>query len=112
LHSHDSFTDPRALPLQARLAARNRMQREQSFWLARLEALAEPPRPGQDFPAFLLATQPFAALAGRLRGATARAQLPAAVADELDWFLRAFGDYLRSCDGEDVFSSPPRCRGC
>ena len=30
--------------------------------------------------------------------------LPIAVADELDWFLQAFRDYLRTCDGEDVFA--------
>ena len=60
--------------------------------------------PESDFPAFLLATEPFADLAQRLSQATVRRDLPADVADELDWFLRAFRDYLRTQDGEDAFT--------
>ena len=71
-----------------------------------------PARPGRsaeaedDFPAFLLATPPFQELANRLLKAKTRSQLPPATADELDWFVAAFRDYLRTCAGEDVFSSP------
>jgi hypothetical protein len=100
----DFLADPRAITLQQRRATRTSMQSEQSRWLDRLRALAEAPVPADDFPAFLLATPPFAELARRLGTATRRAQLAPATADELDWFIAAFRDYLRTCDGEDVFS--------
>ncbi|MEO6595675.1 MAG: hypothetical protein ABIP94_13055 [Planctomycetota bacterium] len=105
MDTYDFLADPRAITLQERRATAQRLNREQAIWLERLRALAEPPLPENDFPAFLLATQPFAELANKLNGATARQQLPPELADELDWFLRAFKDYLRTCDGEDVFSS-------
>lgn len=110
--TYDFLADPRSITLQQRSATKKAMQREQALWLAHLQKLAEPPRPDDDFPAFLLATPPFHELAERLGKASTRAQLPPAVADELDWFLAAFRDYLRTCDGEDAFqpsaSSPWR----
>jgi hypothetical protein len=79
------------------------MYAAQGRWLAQLQLLIEPPALDSDFPAFLLGTPPFADLARRLAMADERCQLPAADADELDWFVHAFRDYLRTCDGEDVF---------
>jgi hypothetical protein len=101
-------TDPRILNLAERRALAAGMHGAQTRWLARLQPLVEPPALAPDFPAFLLATPPFAELARRLEGITTRAQLAAADADELDWFVRAFRDYLRSCDGEDVFAAAQR----
>ncbi len=108
MDTYDFLSDPRALSLDERVARQSRMHRDQSLWLQRLQALAEPPTPAKDFPAFLLATPPFAELAQRLRNATVRSQLSGPVADELDWFLHAFRDYLRTCDGEDVFTPDQR----
>lgn len=105
----DNFlADPRTIPLPARRAVLGTMQREQAYWLERLRLLAEPPEPERDFPAFLLATQAFGQLAAGLAAVTTRSELPLAVADELDWFVRAFRDYLRTADGEDVFSAGHR----
>lgn len=106
LDTYDFLADPRAITLQQRRATKKSLHREQATWLEHLRALAEAPKPEDDFPAFLLATPPFQDLAGRLGRARTRAQLPPATADELEWFLAAFRDYLRTCDGEDVFSSP------
>jgi hypothetical protein len=100
----DFLADPRAITLQQRRATCANMAREQHHWLQRVRALAEAPLPADDFPAFLLALPPFAELAGKLARHQRRTDLPPATADELDWFLAAFRDYLRTCDGEDVFS--------
>lgn len=110
MDTYDFLADPRNLSLEARRATAAGMHAAQSRWLARLQLLIEPPALDSDFPAFLLATPPFADLARRLGQAHLRAQLPAADADELDWFVHAFRDYLRTCDGEDVFefAAPPR----
>jgi hypothetical protein len=108
VHTYDFLTDPRAIDLADRHRVLARMDREQTWWLARLQALTESPAPEHDFPAFLLATPPFADLAKKLAPATSRRQLDAATADELDWFVRAFRDYLRTSAGEDVFSSGHR----
>jgi hypothetical protein len=104
LDTYDFLADPRAITLDERRATAARMHREQQGWLERLQALAEPPKPGKDFPAYLLATPTFADLAQRLGTATQRSQLPTDVADELDWFVQAFAGYLRTCDGEDAFA--------
>ena len=108
MDTYDFLTDPRAIGLADRHRALARMGREQVRWLDRLHALAEAPAPDRDFPAFLLATPPFRDLAHKLAAATSRRELDAATADELDWFVRAFRDYLRTSDGEDVFSSGHR----
>ena len=108
MDTYDFLADPRAISLADRRRVLASMQREQAWWLERLQALTEAPKPDRDFPAFLLAMPPFQDLARRLSRAAARAQLPPATADELDWFVRAFRDYLRTSDGEDVFSSPHR----
>lgn len=105
LDTYDFLADPRVLSLKQRRATKHRMQREQDFWLDRVRALAEAPLPDDDCPAFLLATAPFHELASKLLPATRRQQLAPATADELDWFLAAFRDYLRTSEGEDVFSS-------
>ncbi|MGC3970437.1 MAG: hypothetical protein QM775_24810 [Pirellulales bacterium] len=108
MDTYDFLTDPRAIGLAERHQVLARMSRDQAWWLDRLQALTEAPPLPRDFPAFLLATPPFAELAKRLAPASARRQLDAATADELDWFVKAFRDYLRTSDGEDVFSSGHR----
>ena len=104
MDTYDFLVDPRALSLAERQQLRDQLRPEHDAWLARLAALAEDTRPAPDFPAFLLATQPFRELAQRLAAAQQRADLAPVTADELDWFLRA-------CDGEDVFATAalPRC---
>jgi hypothetical protein len=104
LDTYDFLLDPRTLPLAERRAVRDRLAREHAMWQARLCRLTEAGGPDDDFPAFLLATPPFAAMARSIGHATRRRDLPPAVADELDWFLLAFADYLRTDDGEDVFA--------
>ena len=105
MDTYDFLTDPRALPLDERRAASEHFAAEQRSWLIRLERLVEPPVPDPDFPAFLLATPAFRDLARRLDHVETRSELPTDVADELDWFVTKFADYLRTCEGEDVFSS-------
>jgi len=109
--TYDFLADPRTLTLQERHEARERYAKDQVTWLARLRALAEGPLPDDDFPAFLLATAPFAELAARIGNATETKQLDAEVSDELSWFLRAFADYLKTCDGEEIFPDNPRLTG-
>ena len=111
LDTYDFLADPRTLTMPERLAARDQYDSDQDTWLQRLRLLTEPPKPAQDFPAFLLATQPFADLARRLGSANSRKELPPEVADELDWFVRAFADYLRTQEGEEVFEESPRMTG-
>jgi hypothetical protein len=72
-------------------------------WRARLQQLAELP-PADDFPFFLLATPAFAGLRAAIEAAATRADLPTRTADELDRFVDAYRDYLRTCAGEDVFA--------
>ena len=111
MDTDDFPADPRALTLPQRRSNQSRMHKEQKFWLERLRQLAEGPPPDKDFPAFLLATAPFRGLAQQMASATKRAQLSPQVADEMDRFVHAFADYLRTCDGEDSFASnhQPRC---
>jgi len=110
LDTYDFLADPRAITLQTRRATAAQMHAEQTRWLARLQKLVEPPQLENDFPAFLLATSHFADLGKRHGNVTERGKLPIAVADELDWFVNAFRDYLRTADGEDVFSPDHRLR--
>ena len=111
MDTYDFLTDPRTLTMVERQATRDRYASEQNAWLERLRPLAEETRIDDDFPAFLLATRPFAELADRVGRAQRRSELPADVADELDWFLRAFADYLRTQDGEDTFGEARRRTG-
>ena len=110
MHTYDFLADPRAITLATRRATAARMQQEQDYWLDRLQLLTEPPHLEDDFPAFLLATGHFTDLARRIGNVMERSKLPVAVADELDWFVAAFRDYLRTADGEDVFSPDHRLR--
>lgn len=108
MDTYDFLADPRAISLAERHQVLASLPREQAWWFERLQALTEAPKPERDFPAFLLATPPFFDLARKLAKVPSRAQLGAAVADEVDWFVKAFRDYLRTNEGEDVFSSPHR----
>ena len=107
LDTYEFLADPRTLTMVERHAARDQYDRDQIDWLAKLRTLAEAPKPDDDFPAFLLATQPFAHLARKLKKTQERHQLSVDLADELDWFLRAFTDYLRTEEGEEVFPITP-----
>ena len=107
MDTYDFLADPRTLTMEERLAARQSYAPQQQRWLAKLRALAEAPKPEDDFPAFLLATPPFHGLAGRLGSASRHKDLSTETSDELDWFVRVFADYLRTRDGEDVFPSLP-----
>ncbi len=107
MDTYDFLADPRTLTMAERHAARDQYDRDQADWLTKLRSLAEPPKPDDDFPAFLLATQPFADLARKLIKIDSRQQLTVEIADELDWFLRVFADYLRTEDGEEVFPETP-----
>ena len=109
--TYDFLADPRTLSLEERHRAKRRYAREQAAWLGRLGVLAEAPRPDDDFPAFLLATAPCPGLARRPGRAVSRQDMPPAVADELDWFVRAFADYLRTDEGEDAFAESRRRTG-
>jgi len=111
LDTYDFLADPRTLTLDERREALEQYAREQEQWLAKLRVLAEDPKPEDDFPAFLLATAPFAELAARLGKAQSHKELSTDAADELEWFVRVFADYLRTRDGEDVFREPPRMTG-
>lgn len=102
--------DPRELDLGARHHWCQRLVAQQRSWLTRMCSLAEP-KPAADFPAFLLATPPFTALASRLAVAVTRSDLPTATQDEVDRFVDAFGDYLRTKKGEDVFDRNARRAG-
>ncbi len=108
MDTYHFLSDPRAIGLAERHRVLARMGREQAWWLDRLRNLTEAPQPASDFPAFLLATPTFADLARRLAKATSRRMLDAATADEVDWFARAFAEYLRTADGEDAFSGSHR----
>jgi hypothetical protein len=102
--------DPRDLDLAARLAWRNRMSDAQRDWMGRLTKLAEA-APASDFPAFLLATGSFAHLGARIATATSRANADAQTLDEMERFLDAFADYLRSDRNEAVFDQTTRRAG-
>lgn len=103
MDTYDFLADPRTLTLAERHAARDQYDRDQIDWLNKLRSLAEPPKPDDDFPAFLLATQPFAHLARKLNKVDKREQMTTDLADEMEWFLRAFADYLRTEEGEEIF---------
>jgi hypothetical protein len=109
--TYDFLADPRTLTLAERREARDQYDRDQTTWLGKLRALAEGPLPADDFPAFLLATQPFQDLARKLKKAEKRHQLSTDVQDEIDWFFRAFADYLRTQEGEEVFPETPGLTG-
>ncbi|MCR9247872.1 MAG: hypothetical protein NXI31_22820 [bacterium] len=104
LDTYDFLADPRSLPLAGRKACAERLADDQNHWLSRLEKLVEGPAPDSDFPAFLLATPAFESLGSRIAGAHRRADLATEVADELDWFIDKFADYLRTDADEDVFA--------
>ena len=102
MDTYDFLADPRNLTLAERHAARDEYDLDQAVWMTKLNLLVEQPKPASDFPAFLLATQPFADLAQKLNKVEGRKQLSTDLQDELDWFMRAFADYLRAEEG-DVF---------
>ncbi len=107
MDTYDFLADPRTLTMRERLAARESYALQQQRWLTKLRVLAEAPKPDDDFPAFLLATPPFEGLATKLDHADGHKDLTTEAADELDWFVRVFADYLRTRDGEEIFPRLP-----
>lgn len=108
MDTYDFLADPRAIPLAERRDLATLHAKEQRDWLGRLAALAEPPVQDERFPAFLLGIPPFADLGRRVGTAQHRHELSTEVADELDWFVRAFANYLKTAEGEDVFADSRR----
>jgi len=108
LDTYEFLSDPRVLPLAERRDLATLHATEQAQWLDRLSRLCEPPVLDEQFPAFLLALPPFAELGNRIGAAQQRLQLSTEVADELDWFARAFADYLHTDQGEDAFAGDRR----
>jgi hypothetical protein len=86
--------DPWSLTLAERRLLRHVHDREQAAWLPRLGRLVEPPAPGQGFPAFLLATQPFADLRDGIGKAKSMLELDTATADRLQRFVDRYRDWL------------------
>lgn len=108
MDTYDFLADPRVLPLSQRRDLATLHATEQAEWLERLARLAEPPVRDREFPAFLLALPPFRELGDRVAKAQRRADLCTEAADELDWFVVAFADYLRTDQGEDAFAGDRR----
>jgi hypothetical protein len=105
MHNGDDFPlDPRSLSLTERREFEQRLQAQQRHWLDRLRQLAEL-EPASDFPAFLLATSTFESLRQRIGVATSRQDLPTGTVDEIDHFVDAYRDYLRTDVDEDAFAS-------
>ncbi len=86
------------------------MGEQQHHWIARIVQLAEA-APLSDFPAFLLGVEPFAHLGARIANATSRATADTQTLDELERFLEAFADYLRTDRNESVFDQTTRRAG-
>lgn len=97
--------DPRSVPLAQRRRYAEELAAAQAAWLPRLRVLCDTAAPADDFPAFLLATDAFTSLRRRVGAAATRPDLRADVADELDHFVDAYRDYLRTDDREDAFAN-------
>ena len=67
---------------------------EQARWLPVIQGLVEPPAIDDSFPAFLLATPPFAHLAEAIAGARQALDLNTGAADELQRFVDRYRGYL------------------
>jgi len=89
-----AIDDPWALSLPEREHWLADQAAAQRHWLPRLRRLVEPPYPGEDFPAFLLATAAFASLRARIGDAAARAELDTGTLDELQHFVDRYRLYL------------------
>jgi hypothetical protein len=89
-----AIDDPWSLSLPERRHWLTQQTAAQRHWLPRLRRLVEPPAPGEDFPAFLLATPAFAALRGRVGDAVSRAELDTGTLDELQHFVDRYRLYL------------------
>ena len=102
--------DPRDLDLASRRAWSQRLSFAQREWHPRLAALAEG-KLADDFPAFLLATTAFQSLADKIAACPSRSTTPTETLDELERFLDAFADYLRTDRDEAVFDQNTRRAG-
>lgn len=86
--------DPWSLTHAERRLLRHAHGADQQQWLPRLTRLVEPPPPGADFPAFLLAMPPFADLKDGIGKARAVTDLDTATADRLQRFVDRYRDWL------------------
>jgi hypothetical protein len=86
--------DPWSLTHQERLELRASLAREQVQWLRRIEGLIEPPAIDDAFPAFLLATKPFAHLAHAVSDAGDRSALGTGATDALQRFVDRYRSFL------------------
>ncbi len=91
--------DPWSLTLQERLGLRASLAREQGQWLRRIEGLIEPPAIDDAFPAFLLATKPFAHLAHAVSDAGDRIALGTGATDALQRFVDRYRSFLSDAPG-------------
>ena len=91
--------DPWSLTLQERLGLRASLAREQGQWLWRIEGLIEPPAIDDAFPAFLLATKPFAHLAHAVSDAGDRIALGTGATDALQRFVDRYRSFLSDAPG-------------
>ena len=97
------MTDPNelwSLPRTERLALAEAQELAQAEWLPRLDALIEPPRLHDSFPAFLLESPAFEGLKQAMGDATHRRELDTATADELQHFVDRYRCYLLQTDDE------------
>jgi len=88
--------DPWSLSLPERLDLLAEHAQAQHRWLQILVGLVEPPAPTSEFPAFLLATPPFARLRAAIANARSTHDLDTATADELQRFVDCYRNYLNA----------------
>ena len=86
MDTYEFLSDPRAIRLAHRCTMRASLQRENDWWLTRLQGLCESPKPDADFPAYLLATPPFRDLARKLAAEVAVPKPKAVAFDPAEQF--------------------------
>jgi hypothetical protein len=86
--------DPWSLTHQERLDLRATLAAAQVAWLRRIEDLVEPPAIDDAFPAFLLATAPFAHLGHAIGDARSPTDLDTGTADALQRFVDRYRSFL------------------
>lgn len=86
--------DPWSLTHAERRRIAEAQAKAQETWHRRLSELIEAPRLDPEFPAFLLATEPFAPLATAIGTAGSARDLDTATADTLEHFVERYRRYL------------------
>ena len=109
-HSHlleALIDDPWSLTHEQRVRLLEGHRELQSAWLNRLQELVEPPRPGPDFPAFLLALPPFDHVVQAIGNAERLAEMDVATADLVQRFVDHFAHWLVSEQSTSVKTPAP-----